>query len=210
MPEAIKTGKVEKVLKIADQLSESDVNWAIDGKPPLHIATLMRNKEMIENLVEMGANVNGRDNFHDTPLMIAADSACENNSEVISLLLELGANIKARNYKGETALNKAVKQGHIENFEALMKHESSKRFVKTMMDRNEAWFNFLSYYLTRENTTFSNKIVFKHGSVLRIFNDVKEIRNELKDDMNRYLAPSMTLCMKTLYKTIIFYCYSFF
>lgn len=62
--------------------------------------------EAVRSAIEAGANVNARDDDHETALMMAAEK--NPNPEVTALLLRAGADVNARDEDGDTALIKAA------------------------------------------------------------------------------------------------------
>ncbi|GKT61755.1 ankyrin unc44 [Colletotrichum tofieldiae] len=96
------------------------------GRTPLLIAVddtnsgVMTNVEMMEVLLENGADVNMPDlDVFDTPLHEAARANCLDGA---SLLLNHGANPNLRNSRSFTPLTLAVEQGHLEMAKLLMEH----------------------------------------------------------------------------------------
>jgi ankyrin repeat protein len=67
--------------------------------------------EDVEDLLEKGADVNAKDEFERTPLML---SALEGHAEVATLLVEAGADVNATAKYGQTALQFAEEQGNEE------------------------------------------------------------------------------------------------
>ena len=85
---------------------ESDVN-ARDpdsGRTPLHFAVENSDCEVVEQLLERGADVNVREKTGNTPLHFAAIG---NASEVAELLLYRGADVKVQDIVGNTPLHKS-------------------------------------------------------------------------------------------------------
>jgi ankyrin repeat protein len=80
----------------------------------------------VQGLLEVGANVNGKDVRGWTALMIAADGGDE---ELVELLLKKSANVDAWNHGCETALFLAAGRGHAKVVDALIKHEADVKFV---------------------------------------------------------------------------------
>ena len=68
-------------------------------------ATSNGDLEMVQLLLENGANIEARDQRGETALMMAIR---KDDLEMVQLLLEHGANIEARDQRGETALMIAV------------------------------------------------------------------------------------------------------
>jgi uncharacterized protein len=79
---------------------------------------------VIQSLLQAGANVNQRDEFGNTPLMIAADRS---NLAIVELLLAAGADVRATNESGFTALMNAADHGNITIVKTLIKAGSDVR-----------------------------------------------------------------------------------
>ena len=83
-----------------------DINGALKGSDPaLFHAAAAGQVEMVQFLLDKGADVNGYTNaFKLTPLMMAASFG---NEAVVRLLIEKGAEVNARDSAGHTVLDKA-------------------------------------------------------------------------------------------------------
>ena len=79
------------------------------------------NKEIVERLLQKGADVNLRDKFGITALMRAVSS---NHKEIIERLLQKGADVNVKNNDGETPLMRAVKNGNKDIVELLIKNSA--------------------------------------------------------------------------------------
>ena len=77
-------------------------------RTPLHLASEDGNPEVVELLLENGADVNAKDDF-GTPLH---DASRNGRTEVVELLLERGAEVEAKNKDGRTPLHDASRNGH--------------------------------------------------------------------------------------------------
>ena len=135
--EAVNKGDVTGAEKLLD--SRASVNSRdYDGKSALHLAAADKQSSLLGLLLKRGADVNARDNFGNTPLLLATDAATartllENkadpnlvnddlnsalilaaqrgNEELLRLLLEAGADPNIVNDNGGTALSWAAWQG---------------------------------------------------------------------------------------------------
>lgn len=68
-------------------------------------------------LIEAGANVNMKNNIHDTPYLLAG---AEGYNEILLLTLENGANLEDTNCYGGTAIIPASEKGHFKTVEILL------------------------------------------------------------------------------------------
>ena len=76
-----------------------------DGNRLLHTAASNDSNEVIEHLIRMGAEVNAKNKYGQTPLMIAAQ---KNNFKSVTALLAAKANINLKDNKYHTALFYAI------------------------------------------------------------------------------------------------------
>ena len=78
-----------------------------NGRTPLHLAAWWNdNPEMVELLLDRGANIEAQDDYGSTPLHLA--TTIGNNPEVAALLLNRGADIEARDDNVGTPLHWAA------------------------------------------------------------------------------------------------------
>jgi len=75
-------------------------------------------KEMVQLLLDNGADVNGTDKYKDTALIVASFWG---RLDTVQLLLDRGAKVDLVNDEGETALSQAKKEGHQEIVDLLSK-----------------------------------------------------------------------------------------
>ncbi len=89
----------------------------------LHLALVkqlrrgVEKQDVVEFLIEVGANINERDERGTTPLMLAARIG---GSETIKFLLEKGANLNVKDNFGENCLWVALNAGRIDTFTTLV------------------------------------------------------------------------------------------
>ena len=78
------------------------LHWAARGHP---------DPEILDILIDAGAEVDARDNLGHTPLHFAARS--KNPREIVPTLLDAGANANAQANNGHSVLHLAVKNSHV-------------------------------------------------------------------------------------------------
>ena len=108
---------IEKGADVNLDATHGDRKFNTLGKKPLHIAAEGGNKEIVEILINNGANINAKDEYGETPLM----SACKmGRNEVADFLIKNGANVNEKSNLGNSPLSLAKKQGHKEIAELLI------------------------------------------------------------------------------------------
>lgn len=93
--------RVKELLKVDSGLINARDS---DGSTPLHCATWKGHPDIVEFLVESGADVNAlnsNDHWGTTPLHAAAHA---NQTAIVKVLLEHGADVKALDMNGKTPL----------------------------------------------------------------------------------------------------------
>ncbi|KAJ7388702.1 hypothetical protein OS493_036141 [Desmophyllum pertusum] len=152
-----------KQLLQADPKCANSVGW--HGLTPLHQAALKSNQELVDLLLQFGANVNQPNAYGETPLHLACQAAsltflhkfleigaelraedsagrtCIHHAAKSGSVLKLhylaacGLSLKTRDNKGQTALHTAAEQGQLEACEYLLRH---KRFPADIRDSTNA------------------------------------------------------------------------
>ena len=128
-------------LKIAKLLLTNKAN--VKDRPELlNNAVRKKYREIIEVLLEHGADVNSRDKYGRTALHFAAFNKCGRLSrsihkdpdinvkgEIAKLLLSRGANVNAETEDGVTALQAAAHNGYANVVEALLEYNADVNFT---------------------------------------------------------------------------------
>ena len=109
-----------------------DIFQCVEGYTPLHFAVFLKQYEIVELLLEAGADIEGDVGPDDrTPLMSAAYWG---DAEMVRLLLNKGANAQAKAegewcleemYKGKTVLDFAREGGNADCIELLMPYRET-------------------------------------------------------------------------------------
>ena len=91
----------------------------------LRTAAREGNTGTVELLLDRGANIEAKDRWGQTPLLLAA---WRGNTETVELLLDRGANIEAKDIRGLTPLLLAAKEGNTETVELLLDRGAKPHF----------------------------------------------------------------------------------
>lgn len=108
----------------ADINARAPAGAAHAGMAPLHLAAQSDTRNTVtDTLLQLGADIEQRDERGRTPLMIAIEAG---NRRTTECLLKAGANPDARNPKadGETALMIAARKGNHDGAEMLLAHKA--------------------------------------------------------------------------------------
>lgn len=117
-------GKVKQLLaQGADPNVEEEISGALQsffsGKTALHVALSQgtQDTDIVELLLDHGANVNAQDANGNTPLFYAA-----RNAELAKLLLARGAHVNTGDIRGSTSLHSAVWADNVAVIRLLLAH----------------------------------------------------------------------------------------
>ncbi|MGB6064639.1 MAG: ankyrin repeat domain-containing protein [Desulfomonilaceae bacterium] len=101
------------VATLFSSASYGRINWAL-------MEAICRNDlNQVQKVLDLGANVNSRDDRGETALMVAC---FEGHAEIVGLLLKRGADVNAKTKYGYTALQAASANGHTEIVDLLKGH----------------------------------------------------------------------------------------
>lgn len=129
----------EKSLITTPHNNNSSLNFMLDTKEtPLILAIQQNNENLVESLLEKGANPNAEDSLGNYPIHIAMEWDTERESQfykkrkilpnIVTLLLKYGANPNARYlFKNATPLHAAVFHNNPIIVQTLLHHGATKK-----------------------------------------------------------------------------------
>jgi ankyrin repeat protein len=121
-------GDLERVRALVEQFPESIDAYSPDGFYPLGLAAFFGHRDLVEYLLDAGANVNQQatNAFQVAPIHAAVSNG---NIEIVRMLLDRGADVNARQQKGFTALHGAAGASRKDLFELLLTHGADPEAV---------------------------------------------------------------------------------
>uniref|UniRef100_A0AAQ5ZXV6 Poly [ADP-ribose] polymerase n=1 Tax=Amphiprion ocellaris TaxID=80972 RepID=A0AAQ5ZXV6_AMPOC len=126
--EACRNGDVSRVKRLVDSVNVNAKDMAGRKSTPLHFAAGFGRKDVVEHLLQTGANVHARDDGGLIPL----HNACSfGHAEVVSLLLCQGADPNARDNWNYTPLHEAAIKGKIDVCIVLLQHGADPNIRNT-------------------------------------------------------------------------------
>jgi ankyrin repeat protein len=116
LPDLVNAGKREAaVAMIADG---ADVNeLAVDGTTALHWAVYSKDIELVEMLLDEGADPNARNDYGASPMTVASEHG---NYDIMKALVAADGDIESANSEGQTLLMAVARTGNTETAELLL------------------------------------------------------------------------------------------
>jgi ankyrin repeat protein len=130
---AIQKGSLEEIKLLFKMGVNLDIKiFGAEKMSALHRACELGRKDVVEYLLEKGANKEVKNYAGDTPLHIACK---EGKYDIVKLLLDRGADIESRSDDQKTPLHKAAENGSCKVIAALLQHnayvEAKDKFGRT-------------------------------------------------------------------------------
>ncbi|CEJ87161.1 hypothetical protein VHEMI04323 [[Torrubiella] hemipterigena] len=117
---ACRNSSLDVVKVLLDYGIDINVSHDLIGRAsPIFVASMAGHCELIQLLIDKGADISAMDNEGNVPLHFASSFQ---KVEATRVLLDNGAEIQATNDEGETALHLACKDGHLDVVELLLKN----------------------------------------------------------------------------------------
>ena len=98
-------------------LPEVDVNYKLDDFSALHLAVCYEAIDVVQLLIDAGADFDTQHNEGYSPLLTACGLGA---LDIVKILVRAGAGVRVTNDRGETCLQLAVRRGHTETVRYLV------------------------------------------------------------------------------------------
>lgn len=139
-----------------------DPNTPNEWRTSLHAASSAGHLELVQSLLEVGADVNKRNGDHSTPLFYASEGG---RFEVAEFLIKYGADVNSLDWTGWTPLLAASRRGHSAVVHLLLDHGADVN-AKTQDNWTALHLALFGYY------PFDTvKALLEHGADVHVRND---------------------------------------
>ena len=112
-------GNIEAVKQHLAAGTDVNLRTAAIEDTPLHRAVSYKHKEVVELLINKGADLNAKDSLEQTPLHEAIQNK---QKEIASLLINKGANLNIKDFTRNTPLDLAILYNEPETADLLRKN----------------------------------------------------------------------------------------
>lgn len=147
----------------------------VNGWSPLMFAVSQRHKEIVECLLENGADPNFSDEQGFTPLMLASFL---NEAEIVKILIEKGANLNLCSKTGFSALSYAIYANSVESVKALIQNNAEAKLSITpkVLKERLPFIEVLEFYISTVtlNGLGDISLIYKRGGLSKqIFSKIR-------------------------------------
>lgn len=119
--EAAATGEYSKVKELVESNPNLVSEYAHDGFTALGLASYLGHKDIVEYLIEKGADINSASK-NSMKVMPLHSAVATNKVDIVELLLKNGAKVNAKQDSGWTPLHEAAMNGQLEMVQLLIRY----------------------------------------------------------------------------------------
>ena len=128
--DAAATGRVNRVRELISEDSSRANAYSVDGFQPLGLASFFGHFDVVEYLLQSGAEVNSLSK-NSQQVMPLHSSVAGQHLEVSRILLEHGADVNAKQADDFSPLHEAVQNGQVEMVQLLLLHGADRYAQKS-------------------------------------------------------------------------------
>jgi ankyrin repeat protein len=159
-----------------------DVNQrTADGTSALHWAVYFNDEELVQRLIEAGADVKAQNEYGATPM---SEAAVVGNVKVLRRLLEAGADVESPNADGQTALMIVARTSNLDAARLLIKHRAN-------VNAREQWRGQTPLmWAAAEAQPAMVKLLVEHGAEVDARSTVNEWERQVTAEPRMQARPS--------------------
>jgi ankyrin repeat protein len=163
--DAIIADDIDKVKRLLEETPEL-INQVVpfyDGKTPIHFA---KSIEMLQVLIDMGADINTQTYRCDTPLMSFNYFGYRNFSELILFLINYGADVNIINNEGRSILDFYITKIQYISNEGL-NDPTTNTIYKLLLNKSDKFFDTRIYEFYRHSHNYLHIVDIQRSNLLK-------------------------------------------
>ena len=178
--QALKSGDRATALDLARQ-KDAATAAETDGTTPLHWAVRQDDLELVERLLDAGADVAAANRYGITPVHLAAVNG---STAVLTQLLDAGANVNTAGIEGETVLMTVARGGHVDAARLLIERGAT-------VDAREAWHGQTALmWAAAQGHPAMLSVLLEHGADINALSAVEEWERQITSEpRDKWLPP---------------------
>ena len=170
---------IEAIKELISKMSISNLNQVVDGMTALMTASMIRNRPIVELLLDHGADINIRDKDGKTALMLMYSHSLNEDNDITRLLLERGADTNIRDKNGKTALMYVLRSPTLEDDLPLLLEHGADINNQDKMGKTTLM------YATEMGDVIAVILLLKYGANKDIRNGLRQTARDIAIARNR-------------------------